>query len=75
LDADRQVTTMEGKDLAKHWNCTFFEASALTRKNVDESFYETVRAIRREKNPEKVKGGNKKDKIKKKLEAKGCTLI
>ncbi len=46
LESQRQVTSKEGKELAKNLNCKFFEASALTRTNVDESFFELVRNIR-----------------------------
>mmetsp|Transcript_26252 Transcript_26252/g.29226 ORF Transcript_26252/g.29226 Transcript_26252/m.29226 type:complete len:104 (+) Transcript_26252:314-625(+) len=47
LDEDRQVTTEEGKELARKHECAFFEASAKTRVNVEEQFYELVREIRR----------------------------
>mmetsp|Transcript_26251 Transcript_26251/g.29225 ORF Transcript_26251/g.29225 Transcript_26251/m.29225 type:complete len:182 (+) Transcript_26251:48-593(+) len=47
LEEDRQVTTEEGKELAQKNECLFFEASAKTRVNVDEQFYELVREIRR----------------------------
>lgn len=47
LEADRQVSTQEGKDLAKKYGCQFIETSAKHRINVDEAFYEVVRDIRR----------------------------
>lgn len=37
----------EAHALAKQWGCPFIETSAKSRHNVDESFYETVREIRR----------------------------
>jgi len=43
-EVDRQVTTQEGKDLAQTFKIPFFEASAKDRINVDESFYELIRA-------------------------------
>jgi GTPase KRas protein len=48
LESDRQVTTQEGQDLAKNFGCPFFESSAKTRINVEESFYQLVREIRKE---------------------------
>lgn len=61
LEADRQVTTGEGQELAKSFGCPFFESSAKTRINVEESFYELVREIRKE-----LQGENKDGKKKKK---------
>jgi len=48
LEAERQVTTGEGTDLARSFSAPFFESSAKTRVNVEESFYELVREIRKE---------------------------
>lgn len=42
----RQVSTQEGKDLAKSLGIPFIEASAKARVNIDESFYEVVRLAR-----------------------------
>jgi GTPase KRas protein len=53
LELDRQVTTSEGQELAKSFGCPFFEASARTRINVDESFYQLVREIRNVNVPKK----------------------
>ncbi|KAI7904585.1 ras-like protein 1 [Cokeromyces recurvatus] len=47
LESDRQVSSQEGRDLAKKYGCHFVEASAKLRINVDEAFYEVVRNIRR----------------------------
>lgn len=59
LEAERQVTQQgmiyhrnaltksEGRDLAKSFGCRYIEASAKQRVNVDESFYNLVREIRR----------------------------
>ncbi len=38
---------VEGRDLAKHFNCRFLETSAKQRINVDEAFIMLVREIRR----------------------------
>eukprot|EP01105_Mastigella_eilhardi_P003116 TRINITY_DN13963_c0_g1_i4.p1 TRINITY_DN13963_c0_g1~~TRINITY_DN13963_c0_g1_i4.p1 ORF type:complete len:215 (+),score=42.55 TRINITY_DN13963_c0_g1_i4:2-646(+) len=46
LESERQVATNEGQDLAKSWNQTFFETSALTRLNVETAFHMCVRRIR-----------------------------
>lgn len=37
----------EGRELAKSFGCRYIEASAKQRINVDESFYNLVREIRR----------------------------
>ncbi|CAM0136252.1 Ras GTPase [Umbelopsis sp. WA50703] len=47
LEHDRQVSSHEGRDLAKSFGCTFIETSAKQRINVDEAFYHVVRDIRR----------------------------
>eukprot|EP00007_Cunea_sp_BSH-02190019_P006384 CAMPEP_0174236994 /NCGR_PEP_ID=MMETSP0417-20130205/6375_1 /TAXON_ID=242541 /ORGANISM="Mayorella sp, Strain BSH-02190019" /LENGTH=190 /DNA_ID=CAMNT_0015315699 /DNA_START=102 /DNA_END=674 /DNA_ORIENTATION=- len=53
LQEERQVTSAEGQEKAKSFNCPFFESSAKTRVNVEESFYQLVREIR-----QKVHGGD-----------------
>ena len=56
LESEREVMTQEGVELAKHWNVPFVEASAFTRHNVDEAFFEIVRTIRsRVEDPSKKK--------------------
>lgn len=47
LESERQVSSEEGRDLAKKYGCQFIESSAKFRINVEESFYEVVRDIRR----------------------------
>ena len=47
LENERQVSTQEGRDLAKQFGCKFIETSAKSRYNVDESFFNLVREIRR----------------------------
>jgi len=73
LETERQVTTGEGQDLAKTFGCPFFESSAKSRINVEESFYELVRQIRKENqgnDPKKGKAGGKK-----KMNLKNCQLL
>eukprot|EP00003_Mantamonas_plastica_P019996 TRINITY_DN3238_c2_g1_i1.p1 TRINITY_DN3238_c2_g1~~TRINITY_DN3238_c2_g1_i1.p1 ORF type:complete len:190 (+),score=52.84 TRINITY_DN3238_c2_g1_i1:33-572(+) len=46
MEDDRQVPTVEGKELAKEWDCPFIECSAKTNKNIDMVFAEIIREIR-----------------------------
>eukprot|EP00736_Rhodelphis_marinus_P009049 Rmarinus@m.10025 len=68
LEHDRQVTTVEGRDLAKSYGCPFMETSAKARIHVEESFHELVREIRRynKSNEESNKKSGKKSK---------CTIL
>lgn len=50
LEQKRQVSTAEGEEMAKEFGCPFFETSAAFRHNVDETFEEIVRCIRRKEN-------------------------
>ena len=47
LEEGRQVTTIEGENLATKIGCPFYETSAKSRINVEEIFYECVREIRK----------------------------
>lgn len=47
LEHKRQISTKEGELMAKEFDCPFFETSASLRHNVDETFEEIVRCIRR----------------------------
>ena len=53
LEMNREVTTEEGKTLAKEYNFDFYETSAKTRINIDESIFQLVRNVRRKENLEK----------------------
>ena len=69
LETERQVTTSEGNDLAKSYGCPFFESSAKTRVNVEESFFAVVREIRKELNKNVPTKGKKGKKL------PGCRLL
>jgi GTPase KRas protein len=47
LKDERKVSTEEGKMLADEFKCKFLETSAKTNTNVENAFFEVVRAIRR----------------------------
>ncbi|KAJ3212383.1 Ras GTPase [Entophlyctis luteolus] len=62
LEHDRKVSSAEGAQAAKRYGgVPFMEASARTRHNVDEAFYELVRTIRRENSPDAGKSGAEKN--------------
>ena len=71
LDSERQVPTNEGSETAQRNGCPFLETSAKTRTNVDESFFELVREIRKENSGGAA--GNTGDKDKKKK--KPCSIL
>ena len=71
LEEERQVTAVEGQDLAKSFGCPIYETSAKARINVEEAFYELVREIRKD-NQSKNGGGTASKKAKKKG---GCALL
>lgn len=47
LYAERQVSAMEGREMARQFGCPYVETSAKQRVNVDEVFGDLVREIRR----------------------------
>eukprot|EP01088_Endostelium_zonatum_P020828 TRINITY_DN786_c0_g2_i4.p1 TRINITY_DN786_c0_g2~~TRINITY_DN786_c0_g2_i4.p1 ORF type:complete len:193 (-),score=52.56 TRINITY_DN786_c0_g2_i4:61-639(-) len=73
LENERVVAASEGQDLSKSFGCPFMETSAKTRVNVEESFYQLVREVKklREKSD---KGPATAQKKKSKLPGK-CTLF
>ena len=64
MEEYREVSSMEGKELAKSWDIQFIETSAMTRQNIDEAFHLLVRSIRKLSTPKDMK---KEDKKKKKM--------
>eukprot|EP01126_Amoeba_proteus_P056907 TRINITY_DN720_c0_g2_i2.p1 TRINITY_DN720_c0_g2~~TRINITY_DN720_c0_g2_i2.p1 ORF type:complete len:131 (+),score=22.50 TRINITY_DN720_c0_g2_i2:330-722(+) len=69
----RQVTTEEGREMAKRLGSGFFEGSAKSFINIEESFFELVRTIRR-KQGNTGDGPTTKPKTTKKGGG-GCQLI
>jgi len=57
LKDERQVEYQEGADLAKQWNCPFFETSAKIKLNNEACFFELVREIRKQTKQVKPKPG------------------
>ncbi|KAI7907493.1 ras-like protein 1 [Cokeromyces recurvatus] len=56
LETDRQVSSQEGRDLAKNFGCHFIETSAKQRIHVDEAFFEVVRDIRKYNKEQETRG-------------------
>ena len=53
LETERTVSINEAKEKSKQFNCQFLETSAKKRINVEEAFYDLVRAIRKKQsNPQ-----------------------
>lgn len=60
LESERQVSSQEGRDLAKQYGCHFVETSAKLRIHVDDAFYEVVRDIRRYNKEQELNGNRHK---------------
>eukprot|EP01128_Nolandella_sp_AFSM9_P005982 TRINITY_DN29_c0_g1_i1.p1 TRINITY_DN29_c0_g1~~TRINITY_DN29_c0_g1_i1.p1 ORF type:complete len:192 (-),score=51.08 TRINITY_DN29_c0_g1_i1:142-717(-) len=72
LEDERQVTTAEAQDLSKRWVVPFYETSALARINVEESFFDLVREIRKSSpGPGQGSGGRGGRKARR----GGCTVL
>ena len=67
LEEKREVSTQEGQDLSRAFGASFKEASAKTRVNVEEAFYDLVRKIRSHRQGNNPKGQKKK--------GQGCRLL
>jgi len=77
LENSRQVSTLEGRELAKSFrNTTHLEASAKNRMNIEEIFLNAVRAVRQKRGGGKASNPNKEKKGKGKGKAhKGCSIL
>lgn len=53
LSIDRQVTTLEGKNLAKIFGCPFFESSAKMRYSIEEIWFELIKQIKQNRSKSK----------------------
>jgi GTPase KRas len=69
LEDKREVSTQEGADLARAFGASFKEASAKTRVNVEEAFYDLVRKIRQHR------GGPSKQTGSKSGGKGGCSIL
>jgi len=72
LTDEREVSKEEGEELAKKFGCPFFESSAKNHINVDESFRELVREVRKHKQEATDPDPTKSKKVRKN---KGCALL
>ncbi len=72
MENEREISTAEGKELAKKMNAKFIESSARYRINVDEAYYSLVRGIR-EANRKTRGSSNKLTKEQKKK--KRCLIM
>ena len=75
LESERQVTTAEGQDLAKSFGCPFYETSAKARINVEDSFYQLVREIRKYNQAKNGGPGDKKKSGGKGKKGAACLLL
>eukprot|EP01103_Thecamoeba_quadrilineata_P018057 TRINITY_DN667_c0_g3_i1.p1 TRINITY_DN667_c0_g3~~TRINITY_DN667_c0_g3_i1.p1 ORF type:complete len:188 (-),score=47.65 TRINITY_DN667_c0_g3_i1:55-618(-) len=67
LEGQREVSRTEGSDLAKSFQCPFWETSAKARINVEEIWFDIVREIRKEMGTPKSS--------KKMAKKKKCTIL
>lgn len=70
LEASREVSTIEGQELASKFGCPFIETSAKTRTRVDDCFFQLVKEIKAQEN---AQIGIAKPTLKK--EKKKCNIL
>lgn len=77
LEAERSVSTQEGQEMAKVYDCPFFETSAKSRTNVDEAYLELVKEIRRfeAKKKQKPEGEAAEGTTKERAPRGGCCTL
>jgi len=63
LESERQVSTVDGRELAKTFGVQHMETSAKQRINVERAFYELVRQVKKDRNMSSA-GSSKKSKRK-----------
>jgi len=63
LEQSREVSKQQGEELAKEINVPFFEASAKTKINVNQIFYEVVREINKWREANPATRGTRRTKI------------
>ncbi|GAA6001895.1 uncharacterized protein JCM10292_005962 [Rhodotorula paludigena] len=66
---EREVSTQQGAELARRMGCLFRETSAKTRENIEEAYYDAVRAI------EQRKGGTAAAPVKKPKKQRKCSIL
>eukprot|EP00698_Gefionella_okellyi_P010756 TRINITY_DN2812_c0_g1_i2.p1 TRINITY_DN2812_c0_g1~~TRINITY_DN2812_c0_g1_i2.p1 ORF type:complete len:140 (+),score=44.87 TRINITY_DN2812_c0_g1_i2:212-631(+) len=66
--SQREVTRMEGQQMANAWGVPFFETSALLNQNIKEAFQQCVREVARGKE-------GSIEPLKKKKQSSRCTLL
>eukprot|EP01117_Protostelium_nocturnum_P006445 TRINITY_DN2322_c0_g1_i1.p1 TRINITY_DN2322_c0_g1~~TRINITY_DN2322_c0_g1_i1.p1 ORF type:complete len:106 (+),score=28.53 TRINITY_DN2322_c0_g1_i1:453-770(+) len=47
LESERSITKKEGEDLAKEWNCEYFETSAKDDINIEASFRYLIKEMQK----------------------------
>jgi len=85
MESSRQITTEEGKEMAKKLGANFFEGSARNNINIEAAFFEMVRAIRINRNgprkpldgdePENGRRNHSKDYSNGQRKSKTCNLF
>jgi GTPase KRas protein len=75
LEKDREVSTVEGKELAKSFDAPFVETSAKVRINVEESFFQLVREIRKWNQKNENANGIASPVGQKRKKGSKCTII